>query len=134
MNCGMMDIPVDVLNCLNRPSYEQLQGFVMEGTNLSRASGNAEFDLTTLDTGTFSVVLDLSMFRPTYEIAVRALAQLDQDWATMPNNAFPKVPPQSHFVNVHGPIQISITKQLMARLFREDAIGFRHHKRIKSVT
>jgi hypothetical protein len=93
-------IPASLLDCLNQPSFDQLQGIMMEGTDLSRESGNTEFDPTTSDTGIFSAVLDLSMYQPNDEIVVLAMVRVDQEWATTPSNSVPaQVPPQSHIVN-----------------------------------
>jgi hypothetical protein len=94
-------IPADLLDCLHQPSYAQLQGIMKEGMDLSRESGNTEFDPATSDTGTFSAVLDLSMYQPNDEIVVLAVVRVDQEWATTPSNSVPaQVPPQSHIVNV----------------------------------
>lgn len=106
------DAVADKISCWTQPS--SLDGFERASKMITATNGTGAFSLqgshprpSTSKTGAsksigplFKASIPLEGLQPADKIVVIASARVDSSWATQPDNIAPKMPPQSHVVNV----------------------------------
>lgn len=95
-----------VLDCEEQPDLNRLQPLLTTATMTSASTGKTKFgsDNGTFEATIFSATIDISKFVVGDEIAVIAMARVDQNWGKSTDHVTkrdigPKLGPQSHVVN-----------------------------------
>jgi hypothetical protein len=87
------------LDCISQPGIKYIQNRFNQGTVTSATTGLGLYSNQAGAGTTFEGSIDLSGFSSGDSIVVLVSARVDQGWSTVPTNAAPNVPPQSHIVN-----------------------------------
>ncbi|GKY92532.1 hypothetical protein MPSEU_000223500 [Mayamaea pseudoterrestris] len=94
------DVPLELLDCLSQPSFDDLQRYFREGKLLTDARGTTRFSKDGSAGQPFAGSIDISEgFGPNDKLVVLAIARVDQNWGSQIEQANPSLPPQSHIVN-----------------------------------
>lgn len=95
------DVPEHLLNCLAQPVFDDIQQYFKEAKLLTDARGTTSFSKAGGSGQPFTGSIDISdAFKPNDKLVVLAVARVDQDWGSLIEQANPRIPPQSHVVNV----------------------------------
>jgi hypothetical protein len=94
------DVPIELLDCISQPSFDDIQQYFKEGKLLTDAKGTTRFSTSGGSGQPFNGSIDISDgFKPNDKLVVLAIARVDQSWGSQVEQATPSLPPQSHIVN-----------------------------------